>query len=736
MKKILFAAVVFLSASITAFAQNFRLQPTPQEYVFQNDSVPVPQAYRLHAGSSVDGQPALSLLNALLPGETSKADFHIYIGTTADKEMRKYRNRIPEKADGYFLKIEKDRIIIAGADRRGAYYGLQTLAQLLTLNRLPQVEVTDYPDVPYRGVVEGFYGIPWSHEARMDQLDFYGRNKMNIYIYGPKDDPYHRTPHWRKPYPEQEGERISQLVDRAKQNEVIFYWAVHPGVDIRWNEEDRSLLLQKLESVYRLGVRGFAVFFDDISGEGTKADKQAELLNYIDEHFVQAKEDVAPLIMCPTIYNRGWMWKDEGYTTALGEKLNQNIQIMWTGDQVVTTIDRGTLDFINPQFKRKSFIWWNYPVSDYVTDHMLLGPVYGNGLDIKDDVSAFVSNPMEHAEASKIALYGVADYTWNMEKYDSAASWKHALRAMPAHAGYLETFAAHNSDPGPSGLNFRRDESAAIRPFLSALSDTYREKRTIDEAAYRQVAEECRKIVRSADVLLVSGNENPALLKETAPWLHQFKLVGEYGQEVLKLITLLQQKEKFMESYTHLQALQILMYRTDTSYNQSCYRPGVKSGSKHLLPAFNALFETAVKRYNELYGTRLDTRAVYLPYTLESDVEQLAPLAMIREWNNVGISPADAVVDWQAGGSLTVSIEGADVLSAVWVDLGDIRAADFRLEVSPDGQEWRTVEMKPSENDTLLKAEPGDGKLLKVRLSNVSGVAKQVDLKMFRLTRR
>ena len=736
MKKILFAAVVFLSASITAFAQNFRLQPTPQEYVFQNDSVPVPQAYRLHAGSSVDGQPALSLLNALLPGETSKADFHIYIGTTADKEMKKYRNRIPEKADGYFLKIEKDRIIIAGADKRGAYYGLQTLAQLLTLNRLPQVEVTDYPDVPYRGVVEGFYGIPWSHEARMDQLDFYGRNKMNIYIYGPKDDPYHRTPHWRKPYPEQEGERISQLVNRAKQNEVIFYWAVHPGVDIRWNEEDRSLLLQKLESVYRLGVRGFAVFFDDISGEGTKADKQAELLNFIDEHFVQAKEDVAPLIMCPTIYNRGWMWKDEGYTTALGEKLNQNIQIMWTGDQVVTTIDRGTLDFINPQFKRKSFIWWNYPVSDYVTDHMLLGPVYGNGLDIKDDVSAFVSNPMEHAEASKIALYGVADYTWNMEKYDSAASWKHALRAMmPAHAGYLETFAAHNSDPGPSGLNFRRDESAAIRPFLSALSDTYREKRTIDEAAYRQVAEECRKIVRSADVLLASGNENPALLKETAPWLHQFKLVGEYGQEVLKLITLLQQKEKFMESYTHLQALQILMYRTDTSYNQSCYRPGVKSGSKHLLPAFNALFETAVKRYNELYGTRLDTRAVYLPYTLESDVEQLAPLAMIREWNNVGISPADAVVDWQAG-SLTVSIEGADVLSAVWVDLGDIRAADFRLEVSPDGQEWRTVEMKPSENDTLLKAEPGDGKLLKVRLSNVSGVTKQVDLKMFRLTRR
>lgn len=108
--------------------------------------------------------------------------------------------------------------------------------------------------------------------------------QMNVYIYGPKDDPYHRTPNWRKPYPAREGEELKVLVNRAKENNVIFYWAIHPGQDIRWNEEDRSLLLQKFESMYQLGVRGFAVFFDDISGEGTKADKQAELLNYIDDH--------------------------------------------------------------------------------------------------------------------------------------------------------------------------------------------------------------------------------------------------------------------------------------------------------------------------------------------------------------------------------------------------------------------------------------------------------------------
>ena len=68
-------------------------------------------------------------------------------------------------------------------------------------------------------------------------------------------------------------------------------------------------------------MRGFAVFFDDISGEGTKADKQAELLNYIDDHFVKVKRDVAPLILCPTEYNKSWTDVEGGYLTTLGDKL-------------------------------------------------------------------------------------------------------------------------------------------------------------------------------------------------------------------------------------------------------------------------------------------------------------------------------------------------------------------------------------------------------------------------------
>ena len=117
---------------------------------------------------------------------------------------------------------------------------------------------------------------------------------MNTYIYGPKDDPYHSAPNWRLPYPDKEAAQLQELVAVANENEVDFVWAIHPGQDIKWNKEDRDLLLAKFEKMYQLGVRSFAVFFDDISGEGTNPQKQAELLNYIDEKFAQVKSGYKP----------------------------------------------------------------------------------------------------------------------------------------------------------------------------------------------------------------------------------------------------------------------------------------------------------------------------------------------------------------------------------------------------------------------------------------------------------
>ena len=135
---------------------------------------------------------------------------------------------------------------------------------------VPEVEVLDWPDVPFRGTIEGFYGLPWGQEGRISQFKFYGKYKMNTYIYGPKDDVFHGfSKRWREPYPADMAKDLKELVKVAKQNKVNFVWAVHPGADIRWGEADRKAAVKKFEMMYDLGFRSFAVFFDDIGGAAT-----------------------------------------------------------------------------------------------------------------------------------------------------------------------------------------------------------------------------------------------------------------------------------------------------------------------------------------------------------------------------------------------------------------------------------------------------------------------------------
>ena len=551
-----------LLCAVTVFAQNVSLQPPPQQLIVQNKTIDLPAVYQLN-GEKEANPHAVKVLKELLSGkQSSKQGILISIGEKGDKSVRKYSRRIPNREEGYYLSVNEKEIVLAGNDERGTYYALQTFAQLLKDGKLPEVEIKDYPSVRYRGVVEGFYGIPWSHQARLSQLKFYGKNKMNTYIYGPKDDPYHSAPNWRLPYPDKEAAQLQELVVVANENEVDFVWAIHPGQDIKWNQEDRDLLLSKFEKMYQLGVRSFAVFFDDISGEGTNPQKQAELLNYIDENFAQTKPDVNQLVMCPTEYNKSWSNPNGNYLTTLGEKLNPSVQIMWTGDRVISDITRDGMAWINERIKRPAYIWWNFPVSDYVRDHLLLGPVYGNDTTIAKEMSGFVTNPMEHAESSKIAIYSVASYAWNPAKYDTWQTWKDAIRTiLPSASGELECFAIHNSDLGPNGHGFRREESQDIQPAADRFLKSFKEDGSYDKADFEALRNTFERMKESADILL-TNTENKPLIAEITPWLRQFKLMAETGEEVLQMVEG-RNESYFLRKYNHVKALQQQMFYID-----------------------------------------------------------------------------------------------------------------------------------------------------------------------------
>ena len=523
MKKTILLVAAALTAALSGVrAQQPTLSPLPQKATWSEVAFTHGTPVYIEGADKADAD-AVALLCEKLDGcltPSPQGAVRLLIGEVGDKAVKAYRKQVPAQAEGYLLSVEPGRVVIAGRDGAGTYYGVQTFLKLWQQQNVMQCRIEDWPSVDCRGVIEGFYGNPWSHKDRLRQFEFYGCNKLNIYVYGPKDDPYHRA-HWRDPYPQDEAERLKELVQEAHRNKVQFVWAVHPGGDIQWNLKDSMAVCQKLEWMYELGVRTFAVFFDDIWGEGSKADKQAGLLNYVTDNFVRKHSDVQPLIMCPTQYNKAWSGGD--YLSTLGTRMYPEVRVMWTGNSVVDMIERGDMEWINKQLGRKAFIWLNYPVNDYCQSRMLMGKTYGNGLDINEMVSGFCSNPMEYAEASKVSLYSIADYTWNMPQYDAVRSWQQAItELMPTASEPFRWFCENNIDLGKTGHGLRREGESPRFPQAG-------------KAAWTEYEVFFQKLANEAALLLADSVNSPEMLGEIKPWAESMRLQGLRGLTVTRL---------------------------------------------------------------------------------------------------------------------------------------------------------------------------------------------------------
>lgn len=489
------------------------INPFPQFYApMMCDGVDITKGVKLE-GEAANYAEELNFLNQSKKGTKIKLWFY-----TAESDKDEVFAHTP---GAYSLQISEGMIDIAAYDDAGAFYAIQTLRQIVESpisaeGIIPAMYINDWPDLKYRGVVEGFYGTPWSHETRLSLIDFYGRFKMNYYVYGPKDDPYHSSPYWREEYPAEEAAEIKELVEACKRNRVHFVWAIHPGKDIKWEESDLDNLIRKFEAMYDLGVRAFAVHFDDIEGAGANPYPQTELMNILNEEFVAVKGDVEPLIVCPTEYTRLWANPTErGSLVIYGNELDPSVDVFWTGDAVCSDMTESTMEWISSRIKRPALFWWNFPVTDYARHIVMQGPVYGlaNSMD-KTKTRGILSNPMEHGNASKLALYSVADYAWAPHKYNPIDSWERGIEELASEVKEAyRLFAIHSCD---TETGYRRWESWETDTFTFA---------TYDAEVAQRLKEELKRII--AVPAEMEAMQNKALLEELRPWLVEFAKLGE-----------------------------------------------------------------------------------------------------------------------------------------------------------------------------------------------------------------
>ncbi|WP_113074244.1 beta-N-acetylglucosaminidase domain-containing protein [Petrotoga sp. 9PW.55.5.1] len=341
--------------------------------------------------------------------------------------------------EGYLIKVEKDKKVkIFSKSKRGLFYALQTFKSLIDwqLKCLPVVEIYDFPSFEMRGIIEGFYGKPWNHKNRMDILNFCGKNKMNTYWYAPKDDPYHREK-WREDYPQNEMERLEELIKLSKENFVDFVFCVSPGLSIKFSDQKEfELLSKKYYELFTKGIKNFAILFDDIPEKlfyeedeeefkGNYGLAQTYITNKLYE-FLKEKDSNINLYFCPTEY---WQKEDSLYRRTIKETLNTNIPVIWTGDGVWSKrVSRKNADEVSNQFGHELILWDNYPVNDADKAQLFLAPVMNRESDLhKSNVKGVLSNPMNQPCASMIALGTIADYLWNSEGYEPWESWKKSI---------------------------------------------------------------------------------------------------------------------------------------------------------------------------------------------------------------------------------------------------------------------------------------------------------------------
>ena len=290
------------------------------------------------------------------------------------------------------------------------------------------------------GVIEGFYGRPWTLDQRRRLFAQMREWGMNTYLYAPKEDLKHRH-HWRDPYAGLEASSLAALIRDAHEQGVNFVYALAPGLDIvHSSESDRAALLEKLSSVAALGARHFALLFDDIPPQMHPDDAQryaglgeaqAQVTNLAAAHLRDLELD-ATLLFCPTEYcarRAEPSVADSPYLRALGAQLELGIGFLWTGPEVVSPqISPASIRELATVIGRKPVLWDNLHANDYAPRRVHLGP-YDRSPELLAEVAGILSNPNTPFEVNYPSLVSLADYARGAADWTARASVERALIA-------------------------------------------------------------------------------------------------------------------------------------------------------------------------------------------------------------------------------------------------------------------------------------------------------------------
>ena len=399
--------------------------------------------------------------------------------------------------------------------------------------------------VPLHGVVEGYYGRPWSGEARRDVIRFLGARGMNAFVYGPKNDPFHRD-RWREPYPDDALADLRATAAVARRARVRFVYALSPGLDVCYAcRDDVRAVTRKLAQLARgAGIRRFALFFDDAPETLTRpediaryggrdatalARAHADLVNRVDR-WLGRRRLPALAFMVPTAYAGTAC---EPYHAALVNGLRRRLPIAWTGLGVFSR----TLTAAQARDRQACLgghpvvLWDNFPVNDTVLSNTVhLGPLVGRDAELPGALGGYLLNPMTQAHASLVGLGTAAAYLAEPQRYDPEAAWRDVLAALDP-SGSLAVLAEQTRGSPLDDPDY--GDAPALDARVAAVERTWvsPEWQPPVEALEAELRRQADAATRFTDRL----GDTP-LGRELAPWVDELARHAAEGLDAVRLL--------------------------------------------------------------------------------------------------------------------------------------------------------------------------------------------------------
>jgi len=289
--------------------------------------------------------------------------------------------------------------------------------------------------IPDLGIIEGYYGRPWSDERREYAIAMLARHGYRFFLFAPKADEFLRK-RWREPYPADAEARLRRIATHCKTHGVRFGVGLSPYEIYRdFNDDAKTALAEKLALFNAVGVEMLAICFDDMRGDlPDLARTQTDIL-----HWVASRARAPRLLMCPSYYtddpvlDRIFGSRPANYLEDVGRLLDPVIDVFWTGEEVCSReYSVGHLARVEGQLRRKPFLWDNYPVNDgaRMSQFLHLRGFTGRPAAIGEKLSGHAVNPALQPTLSLIPALTLVESYERGEAYEYGAAFLGAAKTV------------------------------------------------------------------------------------------------------------------------------------------------------------------------------------------------------------------------------------------------------------------------------------------------------------------